>query len=283
MKPVFAQAREAFHAAISGELLFTDSEGIPSNADKSNRASIAIAAKIAALIGSSIQDQRLAGQSSGNRFEDAALRFLEATFLRLDHLRPGDWTVERCGRQLEIARFDQYKHLAKLHELTGQYPELAAALGTGYTIIPDIVVVRGLADDAVINAPVPLVSQDVATRASLRQREFGMPLLHASVSCKWTIRSDRAQNARSEALVLLRDRKGRAPHIAVVTGEPLPSRLASLALGTGDIDCVYHFALPELIESLAALDFEDHSEILETMISGNRLKDISDLPLDLAV
>lgn len=32
----------------------------------------------------------------------------------------------------------------------------------------------------------------------------------------------------------------------------IPSRLASLALGTGDLDTVYHFALPELIEAVAA-------------------------------
>src|ERR1035438_2137764 len=71
----------------------------------------------------------------------------------------------------------------------------------------------------------------------------GLPILHASISCKWTIRSDRVQNARSEALNLIRNRKGRLPHVVVVTGEPLPSRLSAIALGTGDIDCVYHFAL----------------------------------------
>ncbi len=74
----------------------------------------------------------------------------------------------------------------------------------------------------------------------------GLPILHASVSAKWTMRSDRAQNSRTEALGLIRNRKGHLPHIVVVTGEPLPSRLASLALGTGDIDCMYHFALCQL-------------------------------------
>ena len=36
-----------------------------------------------------------------------------------------------------------------------------------------------------------------------------------------------------------------------MTAEPAPSRLAAIALGTGDIDCVYHFALPELLDVLA--------------------------------
>jgi hypothetical protein len=57
-------------------------------------------------------------------------------------------------------------------------------------------------------------------------------------SSKWTIRSDRSQNSRAEALNLIRNRKGHLPHIVVVTGEPLPSRLASITLGTGDIDWV---------------------------------------------
>jgi len=71
--------------------------------------------------------------------------------------------------------------------------------------------------------------------------------------------------------------------VIVVTAEPLPSRIASIALGTGDIDCVYHFALPELTSSLRELDYRDAKEMLEIMVSGRRLKDISDLPLDLAV
>jgi hypothetical protein len=81
-----------------------------------------------------------------------------------------------------------------------------------------------------------------------------LPSLHASISCKWTIRSDRSQNTRTEALNLIRNRKGRLPHIVAVTAEPLPTRLAALALGTGDLDCVYHFALHELQASIQ-LDF----------------------------
>lgn len=68
-----------------------------------------------------------------------------------------------------------------------------------------------------------------------------------------------------------------------LTGEPLPSRLASLALGTGDIDCMYHFALYELIEAVKAMGAEDSIEMLKVLINGKRLKDISDLPLDLSV
>ena len=71
-----------------------------------------------------------------------------------------------------------------------------------------------------------------------------------------------------------------------MTGEPLPSRLASLALGTGDLDCVYHFALYELIDAVKEYSQNGREDILETLenlVEGNRLKDISDLPLDLSV
>ena len=63
----------------------------------------------------------------------------------------------------------------------------------------------------------------------------------------------------------------------------MPSRIASIALGTGEIDCVYHFALPELIETVRGLGFADALELLQIMIEGRRLRDVADLPLDLVV
>jgi hypothetical protein len=84
-------------------------------------------------------------------------------------------------------------------------------------------------------------------------------------------------------LNLIRNRKGRLPHIVVVTGEPTPTRISSLALGTGDIDCVYHFALPELMDVVSRVGDQSGNEMLQMMVEGRRLRDISDLPFDLAV
>ncbi len=95
--------------------------------------------------------------------------------------------------------------------------------------------------------------------------------------------SDRAQNVRTEALNLIRNRKGHTPHIAVVTAEPLPTRLASIAYGTGDLDCIYHFALHELYKATTDTQHEDQLRVLDEMIDLNRLRDISDLPFDLAI
>ena len=284
----FSIARKKFHANLLASTLTTNSAGVVSNADSSNTTSKAIACGIAQRLEPSNPNhvsERIAGQTSGNQFEEICARFVKDTFLSLNHLRPGRWDVHQVtGRnRLEIAKYEQYAHLVALDRAAKNDRELAAALGSDYTITPDIVVVRETEDDQAINARGLLVDDSVTRLASLRKRNGGKPLLHASISCKWTIRSDRAQNARSEALNLIRNRKGKLPHVMVVTAEPTPSRLASIALGTGDIDCVYHFALYELQATLKALGMEDAADMLAVMVEGNRLKDISDLPLDLAV
>ena len=67
------------------------------------------------------------------------------------------------------------------------------------------------------------------------------------------------------------------------TAEPMPGRVASIALGTGDIDCVYHFALYELERAVNECASDDSIELLRALVVGKRLKDISDLPLDIAI
>jgi hypothetical protein len=281
----FSESRSAFHAALLQSTLTMSATGVPSNADKDSKASVAIAKGIAELLKLETVGERIAGQTSGTQFEGACAAFVKETFLQLGHLRPGEWDIHQVGgrNRLEIAKYEQYAHLVALDRAAKTDPELAAALGSDYTITPDIVVVRATVPDAEINAAADLVDDSVTTLASLRSQNNGLPLLHASISCKWTIRSDRAQNARSEALNLVRNRKGRLPHVLVVTAEPTPSRLASIALGTGDIDCVYHFALYELQATVKALGMTDAEDLLAIMVNGKRLKDISDLPLDLAV
>jgi len=51
---------------------------------------------------------------------------------------------------------------------------------------------------------------------------------------------------------------------------------------TGDLDCVYHLALPELQKSIAEIANEDQMDMLGMLTEGRRLRDISDLPFDLA-
>lgn len=281
----FAEARKEFHAQLLLNTLTTNAAGVVSNADGNNNNSKAIAREIARLLKAETIGERIAGQTSGNQFESICAQFVEKTFLKLGHLRPGKWNVQQVsGRnRLEIAKYEQYAHLIALDNAAKNDAQLAAALGSDYTISPDIVVARQPEHDSVINQPEIIVDDSVTLMSGLRESNAGKPLLHASISCKWTIRSDRAQNARSEALNLMRNRKGTLPHIMVVTAEPTPSRLASIALGTGDIDCVYHFALYELQAAVKLLGLNDAADMLAVMVDGKRLKDISDLPLDLAI
>ena len=46
---------------------------------------------------------------------------------------------------------------------------------------------------------------------------------------------------------------------------------------------MYHFALYELVEVVKETGAEDSIEMLQSLIEGKRLKDISDLPLDLSI
>ena len=284
---LFSRERKSFHKRLITEgILSIDEEGVASNADRGNSPSKDIARSIAFQLGAE-SGTKQKGQTSGSNFEQCVCDFVATTFTELSEIRPGKWDVIKLGNRgrLTTADFSQYEHLHVLQKAVERDPQLAAALGNGYLIAPDIVISRDLYEDKEINHPRYYIDDHVCLKADLRKSNGGRPILHASISVKWTIRSDRAQNSRTESLNLIRDRKGRLPHIMVVTGEPLPSRLMSLALGTGDIDCVYHFALYELLKAAkeqALKGREDILEQLESMIDGKRLKDISDLPLDLA-
>ncbi|WP_188151238.1 NgoMIV family type II restriction endonuclease [Teredinibacter waterburyi] len=300
---LFSCARADFHRClIEGQTLSTSgfskfSESfIASNADSGQKMSVKVAnllaEKIASNVGSTIvrREKKKEGQTLGNEFEDHCANFLSSTFDSLQHLRPGTWVIEKVGGRSEgmIGKYEQYSHLSDLNRLAKEHDELRAFLGEGYIIAPDVVIARKPESDEALNLNAIIVDEKSCLKAKLRAKNHegdNAPnlILHASVSCKFTMRSDRAQNTRTEALNLIRSRKGRSPHIVSLTAEPTPSRIASLALGTGDMDCVYHFALYELVEALRELDYEDALDTLEMMIEGKRVKDISDLPLDLAV
>ena len=93
---------------------------------------------------------------SGRVFEEICEKFLENTFLRLGHLRPGIWRIRR-GSEAGFALHEQYAHLIALDRAASRDPELAAALGSDYIIKPDVVITRETEEDAVINAHGDLV------------------------------------------------------------------------------------------------------------------------------
>ncbi|MFG2087580.1 NgoMIV family type II restriction endonuclease [Spirillospora sp. NPDC048824] len=287
MTAILTEARKKFHNdLVERHTLTLSPHQVASNADKSQKSSVAIAEGIAHDLAAQTVEKKLQGQRAGRQFEQAVENFLKETFPYLQSLRPGDWSIYNVGgsrKEYQVAKYEPYAHLADLARAIESDRTLASVLGNSYDIGPDILIVRSPESDEAINRDHEFVDADFGQYAVIRRENQERLIVHAVVSCKWTLRSDRAQNARSEALNVIRNRKGRMPHTVVVTGEPSPSKLASLALGTGDIDMVYHFALPELIRAVDGTENDEAISMLHTLVDGKRIRDITDLPLDLAV
>ncbi len=283
MSASISQLRSLYHETLC-QKVFSSKGGVPNISDKNSKASVEIAKAMISRIPHPLPLDIPTGQTSRIFFEQITRDFLENSFLLIQHLRPGKWVF---SINESISNFDEYEHLAYFQSILKKDLKWAAALGRDYIITPDILVGRYPISDREINEHGQIIKKEdrsISQLTPLRASNSpGRLILHVSISCKWTMRTDRAQNIRTEGLNLIRNRKGNTPHISAVTAEPLPTRLASLALGTGDLDCVYHFALPELRQAVEKVGGEDQLEMLSGMISGKRLRDISDLPFDLAI
>lgn len=280
--------RRKYHAHICEQIIRVSGEnpGYPNFADSGNKSSKEIAWSIVKQFECKVGKGRISGQKAGNLFQNITNDYLSLSFGMLQHIRPGEWLY---ATEQDISSFEQYKHLKTISDLRNEHAELAAYISEDYIVKSDIIVAREKVSNEELNKLGEVLNPEEASIGKLTsllkkpENESDNRILHASISCKWTIRSDRSQNTRLEALNLIRNRKGKLPHIVAVTAEPMPTRIASLALGTGDLDCVYHFALNELVNALEELEKEDQLDMLNTLIEGSRLRDISDLPLDLAV
>lgn len=283
---LLADLRKGYHKSLCGKVLgYRPGSKVYTIADKDSKTSVDLAERMVDKLKLQTCAKPATSQTAGKIFTECTKDFLESAFARLHHLRPGDWYFSTSQAAPGIALFDQYQHLADLQKLIATNKELKAALGGDYFVKPDIIVARKPETDESINAAGLLINDPkrIGRYTPLRAVNTSLATLHATISCKWTMRSDRAQNTRTEALNLMRHRKGKTPHIVAVTMEPLPTRLASIAMGTGDMDCVYHAALHELEEAAAESGNEDQAEMLKTLVAGRRLRDISDLPFDLAI
>jgi hypothetical protein len=221
---------------------------VPNTADAGSPTSRAIAGQVLDLLQISEQVQHTP-QTAGIALEDGVAEHLASALPKALQGREVD-----VSRKTLISDFEQYRHLATLQRLIDDdaTATLRASIGTDYQIKPDVTV--GLVD-------------------TTEETTY----LHAAVPCKWTLRSDRAQNIRHEALTLIRNRRGRLPHVVAITAEPMPTRLASLARGTGEVDATYHVALDELSESVHALGNKKQMTVLAELVTHRRLRDVADL------
>lgn len=234
-------------------VLGSRANGVPNIADSSSATSVAIARRMLEELELD-RHSELDPQQAGRMLESGVETFVREGLAQLAPDRP--WIV---SRRRVISDFDQYMHLATLQALIDQdgTRTLSVEIGRDYLIRPDVTV--GL------------------------ERGWDHPLLHASISCKWTIRSDRVQNIRHEGIVLTRHRRGRQPHIVTVTVEPLPTRLAAIARGTGEVDAVYHLMFDELTAATAYAGTVEQQIVLDELVSQRRLLSFDQLLPTLAV
>lgn len=219
----------------------------PNIADTSSATSCTIAGELLRAL-SVTQKVSHSGQTAGKALEDSVHDHLVAALPPTLNGR-----AVLTSRKTVVSDFEQYAHLATLKKLIDddRTGTLRAAIGTDYQVRPDVTV--GL------------------------DSGFGQPFLHAAVPCKWTLRSDRAQNVRHEAVILIRHRRGRLPHITPVTAEPMPTRIASLARGTAEVDAVYHVALDELTAAVRTAGVKEQITVLAELVGHGRLRDLAEL------
>ncbi|MEO3939333.1 NgoMIV family type II restriction endonuclease [Dermatophilaceae bacterium Soc4.6] len=127
--------------------------------------------------------------------------------------------------------------------------ELLEALDTAMTA--ETVLRRQVIDDL---GEESLLNLDVTAS---RAHPGGKRHLEAGLSLKWSLRTDRARDCRSQGGKMASLRRGMTPHFAAVTMEPRPYMLRLLGGGSGEVDCVYHLDLPSLTTAI------------ETVTAGN--------------
>jgi len=224
---------------------------VPNSADSDNAVSLRLAACVLSELGQpNPNDTGIPPADPPPRNPGGLLEVQVATTLatELPKLAPGrQWVIQR-GKS--IVGYAQYGHLRGIEAAIEKDPNLRVTLGTDYLITPDVLV--------------GLTGTPTSTP---------LPWLHAALSCKWTIRSDRVQNIRHENGNMIRHRRGRLPHLVTVTAEPLPSRLASIARGTGEVDATYHIAYDELARAVQEVGNDGQKAAWEEVTGQGRLLD----------
>ncbi|KAA8885087.1 restriction endonuclease [Nocardia colli] len=223
---------------------------VPNSADVDNATSLRLAAHVLEQLGHPNPNlveatPDVPPANPGSLLEVQVLTNLANELPVLDPRRRWDF-----ARGQSIVGYAQYQHLADLDKAIAQDPNLRVTLGTDYLIKPDVLI--GL----------------LGTQASMTY-----PWLHAAIACKWTIRSDRVQNIRHENSNMIRHRRGRLPHLVTVTAEPLPTRLASIARGTGEVDATYHITYDELADAVSAHGSSEQKAAWEEVTKQGRLLD----------
>ncbi len=260
---------------------------LPNTSDSHDTQSIYLGEALFARIG--VREHAHAPQSVGALMESLTLSDLQA--------RRPDLSFARSCR---ASNFAQYAHLGQatafrsanrtsvqvdIEELIGDIEKSldSAQLVTRLRRIRDIIAqnegeLRRFVDDLPSES---MLNLDITVAGPEAQSE-----LRIALSCKWTLRTARAQDCLSQGTKLVAQRRGRMPHFASLTMEPRPAMLALLADGSGSIDCIYHLDLPSLLaaahqihEGRLASKGRGWSPLatLERLVRQRRIRDYDDL------
>ncbi|MFI2753688.1 NgoMIV family type II restriction endonuclease [Cellulomonas sp. P22] len=107
------------------------------------------------------------------------------------------------------------------------------------------------------------------------------PILEVALSLKWSLRTDRAQDCRTQGAKMAALRRGRMPHFGVVTMEPRPYYLNLVAGGSGDVDCAYVLDLPSLTQAVDQVyrtrQRAKGRDLFHRLVDQQRIRDYDDL------
>lgn len=258
---IILQERKNFHKDLFDRGIYVLKEDdCPSNTCSDTSYCIDIAKSVAKKL--NIGHGEYCSRNVGYEFEEVVKQFIENT---LNKISDDKWRVSRLKNDKKfLYEYAQYGYLDK--QKTDEY-----------IACPDIVVSKKSDVSKWVNA----VRKATNNSANVNHK----PVLISSISCKWSLRTDRAQNNCKEVLDLIEKRHGSVPKIFCVIGDVYPPHLRSVipsANSSGKIDCVYHIALPEFINALNKS--KNNSRMIQEFhnyIDLGILKDISELPLDL--
>jgi NgoMIV restriction enzyme len=233
---------------------------VPNTADSASRTSIELASAMLDNLGVRSGERSVVPADPGPVLESMCRDDLQQSLERLAPARR--WDVRRG---VLISEFAQYWHLHDLDRLVRAEPELRVTIGMDYLIRPDVTVA---------------IEPDPAFGL---EGDLDVPFLHGVVSSKWTIRSDRVQNIRHEFGQMIRHRRGRLPHLVTLTAEPLPTRLASIARGTGEVDATYHVAFDALADAVEHVGTREQRIAWDECVGQGRLRSYTELADTLAL
>lgn len=272
-----------FAASLCG---YRDKKGTPNTSDSHDKGSVEFGHALFAELG--VPAGAKAVSDIGPAMEEAIVSDLR--------VRRPDLFIERSQ---PARNFEQYAHLAVVNDFRsglGHESMLRLAqVEKAVAALPDDKL-AGVLRARLLELRTAMSSEDEALRAfldtlpdeSLLKIDVAigtMPeprRLLIALSSKWTLRTDRAQDPVSQGNKLMAQRRGHAPHFAVITMEPRPAMLRLLADGSGSIDCVYVLDLPALVAACAAIAKNkgpnwSPAKTLGRLVDQHRVRDYDDL------